>query len=29
MSSIDPKTGFQTGHVGINVTDLDRAVRFY
>ena len=29
MSSIDPKTDFQTGHVGINVTDLDRAVRFY
>ena len=29
MSSTDQKTDFQTGHVGINVTDLDRAVRFY
>lgn len=29
MTRSDPQSGFQTGHVGINVTDLDRAVRFY
>jgi catechol 2,3-dioxygenase-like lactoylglutathione lyase family enzyme len=29
MSRSDSQTDFQTGHVGINVTDLDRAVRFY
>ena len=29
MSRSDSSSDFQTGHVGINVTDLDRAVRFY
>lgn len=29
MSESHSHTDFQTGHVGINVTDLDRAVRFY
>lgn len=29
MTQSQPQTDFQTGHVGINVTDLDRAVRFY
>ena len=29
MSSNDHQTAFTTGHVGINVTDLDRAVHFY
>ena len=29
MPRSNSQTDFQTGHVGINVTDLDRAVRFY
>lgn len=29
MNRSESQTDFQTGHVGINVTDLDRAVRFY
>jgi catechol 2,3-dioxygenase-like lactoylglutathione lyase family enzyme len=29
MTRSDSRTDLQTGHVGINVTDLDRAVRFY
>ena len=29
MSQSHSHPDFETGHVGINVTDLDRAVRFY